>query len=207
MRTTNRDQRGPALAACCAWIVIALFAQPAAALYAEYSILHNGTAFNASVELSGADRFDFFEIGVLGERVPQKVTGITLSGNCSPCTFTENRNSAIMFPKGNYTIRYTAPLKDYHLQAAFERPYRVNVFIPEGFDVSNPLLAGISPGGVIRKMPDNTTSVQWNRTNSVDLRFYERSRENLLYLFGNFWLIIAVVLLVPFLLTMRKRAP
>jgi hypothetical protein len=39
---------------------------------------------------------------------------------------------------------------------------------------------------------------------SVDLRFYDENRETLLYLFGNFWIIIAVVLLLPFMITMRR---
>jgi len=42
------------------------------------------------------------------------------------------------------------------------------------------------------------------RTTAVDLRFYDKNRETILYLFGNFWIIIAIVLLVPFFLTMRR---
>jgi hypothetical protein len=40
---------------------------------------------------------------------------------------------------------------------------------------------------------------------SIDLRFYDKSREDLLYLFGNFWIVIAVVLLLPFVITMRRK--
>jgi len=32
----------------------------------------------------------------------------------------------------------------------------------------------------------------------------EKEREDLLYLFANFWAVIAVVMLVPFLLTWRR---
>jgi len=168
-------------------------------------VLPNGTAYNASVEVAGADRFEFYELGVLGERIPVKATDIGLSGNCSPCAFNLSGASAISFGKGNYTVSYMAPLREYHLQAVFDEPYRVSVTVPEGFDVRNPLIAGISPGGVIRDGPDNSTTVTWNQTTTIDLRFYDENRETLLYLFGNFWIIIAIVLLVPFFLTMRRK--
>ena len=205
MRTSHRDQRGPALAACCTALVIAFLIAPCAALYAEYTVLPNGTSYNASIEVAGADRFDFYELGVLGERVPVKATDIGLSGNCSPCTFNMSGASAISFAKGNYTISYTAPLREYHFQAFFNEPYNVDVSVPEGFDVRNPLIAGISPGGMIHDGPENSTIVTWNKTTTIDLRFYDKNRETILYLFGNFWIIIAIVLLVPFFLTMRKR--
>jgi hypothetical protein len=205
MRTTHRDRRGFTLAACCTWLVIALVAIPAGALYAEYRVLPNGTAYNASVEIQNTDRYEFSELGVLGERVPIKADNIVLAGNSSPCSFNMSGGNAVTFVKGNYTIQYTAPLRDNHFQAMFDKPYSVNVSIPEGFDVRNPLLAGISPGGKIVGEYDNSTTIQWNRTAAVDLRFYDRNREALLYIFGNFWIIIAIVLLMPFLLTMRKK--
>lgn len=151
------------------------------------------------------ERFEFYELGVLGERVPVRVTDIRLAGNCSPCTFSMSGPSAITFPKGNYSVSYTAPFRDYHLQAVFDEPHRVNVTIPEGFDVTNPLIAGISPGGTIVKGYGNSTTVTWERTSAIDLRFYDKNRETILYLFGNFWIIIAIVLLVPFFLTMRRK--
>jgi len=113
--------------------------------------------------------------------------------------------SSINFMRGNYTISFTAPLQDFHLQAMFDEPHNVSVAIPEGFDVRNLLLAGISPGGRVQAGPDNTTSVIWNRTANIDLRFYDKDRETLLYMFGNFWIIIAIVLLMPFILTMRRK--
>ncbi len=168
-------------------------------------MLPNGTAYNASVEVADAERFEFYELGVLGERVPVKAGNIGLAGNCSPCRFNTSGAFALTFDKGNYTIFYTAPLRDFHFQAAFEKPYSVNVTLPEEFDVRNPLLAGISPGATIIGEYDNSTTVRWNRTTAVDLRFYDQNREALLYLFGNFWVVIAIVLLMPFLLTMRRK--
>jgi hypothetical protein len=205
MRTPDRDRRGFAVAAICIALVAALLVLPGAALHAEYHILPNGTAYNASIDVAGAQKFEFFETGMLGERIPQKVSNIEVAGNCSPCLFNMSGASSITFPQGNYTIRYMAPLRDFHLMAGFERPYSVNISLPREFDVRNPLLAGMNPGAVIISERDNSTTVQWNRTTSVDLRFYDQNRETLLYLFGNFWIIIAVVLLLPFMITVRRK--
>ena len=38
---------------------------------------------------------------------------------------------------------------------------------------------------------------------SFDLRFYDQDQENLLYMFAEFIIVLAVILLIPFLL-MRK---
>ena len=205
MRTPDRDRCRPALAALCAALITALLVIPCAALHAEYLVLPNGTAYNASVDVTDVNKFDFFEMGMLGERVPQKVGNIGIVGNCSPCRFNTSGMSSITFEKGNYTVTYTAPMRDYHLQAAFEHPYSVNVTLPEEFDVRNPLLAGMNPMAQIVGNSDNTTTVFWTKTMSVDLRFYDKNREALFYLFGNFWVVIAIVLLVPFLITVRHK--
>jgi hypothetical protein len=144
-------------------------------------------------------------MGTLGERIPQEVGNIQLIGNCSPCVYNESGISSLTFARGNYTIFYTAPLRDYHLQVPFEHPYNVTISLPQEFDAKNPLLAGISPGGVIIEGGDNTTMVQWNRTMSVDLRFYDKEREGLLFVFGNFWVVICLVLLLPFLITLKRN--
>jgi len=97
-----------------------------------------------------------------------------------------------------------APLRDNHLQANYGRVYQVNVTIPPEFDVRNPLLAGISPGADVTRHTDNRTQVLWNKTAAFDLRFYDQGRESLLYMFGNFMIVIAIVLLLPYFM-MRKK--
>ena len=210
MRTPHRDQRRSAFAALCAALVILLIAIPTAgALSADYQVFPNGTAYRATIDITDAARYEFAETGFMGENVPVTVGDVNISGNCSPCQFNWSRPwggvPAITFPKGNYTVSYIAPLKNNDLQAAFEKPYQVNVTIPGEFDVSNPLLAGISSGANVTKYPDNSTSVKWNKSYSFDLRFYSKSQEELLYLFLQFLGIIAVVLLLPFVIGMRRR--
>ena len=87
------------------------------------------------------------------------------------------RPQTITFSKGNYTVSYTGPLRDNHLQGVFDKPYHVNVTIPQEFDVRNPLLAGLSNGANVTRFSDNTTLVQWNRSYAFDLRFYDETRE------------------------------
>ena len=107
--------------------------------------------------------------------------------------------------EGIIPYHIVSPLHDNHLQASFKSPYQVNITLPQEFSVQNPLLAGISPGANITRYADNTTLIQWDRTMSVDLRFYDIGREALLYFFLQFMGILAVVMLLPFLLTMRKQ--
>lgn len=180
------------------------------ALSADYLVFPNGTAYRASIEIADVSRYEFADAGMLGEPIPLTVGEVQLSGNCSPCRFNQTEPSfssnsrAITFERGNYTVSYIAPLRDNHLQAYFRSPYHVNITLPQEFNVQNPLLAGFSPGAVVTRYPDNTTLVQWNTTLSVDLRFYDQGREDLLFFFLQFLGIIAVVLLLPFLLTFRK---
>jgi hypothetical protein len=179
------------------------------ALSAEYLVFPNGTAYQASIDISDASRYEFAETGVLGENVPVTVGDVNISGNCSPCQYNWSRPwggvPAITFPKGNYTVTYIAPLKNNDVQATFDKPYQVNVTIPGEFDVRNPLLAGISSGANVTRYSDNSTSVRWNKSYNFDLRFYSKGQEELLFFFLQFLGIIAVVLLLPFVIGMRKR--
>ncbi|MDD1689518.1 MAG: DUF5803 family protein [Methanoregula sp.] len=210
MRTPDRDQRGPALAALCAALVIVLAAIPAAtALSADYVVLPNGTAYRVAIEVTDVSRYEFADIGFMGENVPVQVSEVQLSGNCSPCQFNWSRPwgapSRIEFAKGNYTISYLAPLRDNNLQGVFTRPYHVNVTIPQEFNVQNLLLAGISQGANVTRHTDNTTTVQWNKTASFNVRFYDSGREELLWFFLQFMGILVLVLVViPYILSMKK---
>lgn len=145
----------------------------------------------------------------MGENVPITVGDVNLTVNGTPVEFNEStawgRPHAISFPKGNYTVSYSAPLRDNHLQGVFQKPYLVNVTLPEEFHVQNPLLAGLSNGANVTRFSDNTTLVQWNRSYAFDLRFYDETREQLLYFFLQFMVILIVVLVViPYVMSMKR---
>jgi hypothetical protein len=182
---------------------------PAGALSADYRIFPNGTAYQASIEINDTSRYEFVDIGFMGENVPLTVGDVLLMVNGSPVGFNSSipwgQPQTITFPKGNYTVSYIAPLKDNHLQGVFENPYHVNVTIPQEFDVRNPLLAGLSNGANVTRFSDNTTLVQWNRSYTFDLRFYDETREQILYFFLQFMGILVVVLVViPYILSMKR---
>jgi hypothetical protein len=210
MRTPDRDQRRSPLAALCAALVILLITvPPAGALSADYRIFPNGTAYQASIEINDTYRYEFADIGFMGENVPVAVGDIQLLANGTPVGFNRStpwgQPQAITFTKGNYTVSYVAPLRDNHLQGVFEKAYYVNVTIPQEFDVRNPLLAGLSTGANVTRFSDNTTLVQWNRSYAFDLRFYDQTREQLLYFFLQFMGILVIVLVViPYIMSMKK---
>ncbi len=146
----------------------------------------------------------------MGENVPIAVAEINLTAGGLPIAFNYSapwgRPQAITFAKGNYTVSYIAPLRDNHVQGVFEKPYLVNVTIPQEFSVQNPLLAGLSTGANVTRFSDNTTLVQWNRSYSFDLRFYDETREQLLYFFLQFMAILVVVLVViPYILSLKGQ--
>ncbi len=174
-------------------------------------IFPNGTAYRASIEIADASQFELVDSGMFGEPVPLTAGEIQLYGNCSPCRFNTTKPSftsnivTLTFERGNYTVSYVSPIQDNHLQASFKSPYQVGIMLPQEFAVQNPLLAGISPGANVTRFADNTTLIKWNQTMSVDLRFYDTGREALLYFFLQLMGILAVVLLLPFLITRKKK--
>jgi hypothetical protein len=171
----------------------------------EYRVLPNGTSYNGTVQVEKSTGFQFYETGAMGERLPVKVTNISLSGACTPCTFNLSGDSGISYPEGNYTISFQGPVRENHIITSFERPYNVSVILPWGLDVRNPFLGVISPGGEITAINNTSVNVNWTGIRSVELRFYDQGRESLLYMFVNFWLIIAFVLLTPYLLSIRRK--
>jgi len=173
-------------------------------LNASYKVFPNGSGYKAFIEIGSADEYRFTEVGILGERTPIEVTGVELSGNCSPCNFTWIDPTIIRFVKGNYTISYQNRILENHLQGIFDEPYNVTVEIPKGFDVRNPFIGMISQGGLIN-ISENGLYVNFTRTRQFETRFYDSTRETILYLFGNFWLLFAAALLVPYAITWQRK--
>lgn len=182
-----------------------ILALPVSALDATFRVDPSRAGFNASVQVEDADGFFFWDYGPLGERIPKDVEQISLSGNCTNCSFTPVEDYHITFPKGNYIVGYASAVKDNHLSASFEGPYNVTVLLPPGVDVRNPLLGGLNPPTARFTENGEGVVVVWNQTRSMDLRFYDRAQETLVYLFGTIWLAAVVVALVPFLMVHRRK--
>jgi len=202
MRTSNRDRRGPVLAALC--LALILICAPAAAQEAVVRVLPGGTVYEATVEVTGSEHA-FWTPGMMGERVPLQVEDLEVLGPAGPVEYRETGRGIIAFPEGNYTINYRAPVRDNRLVAAFDTPYAVTVALPEGVDVRNPIIGMISPGGVISTGPNGTTEIAWDRMTVVEVRFYTPDREILLTTFGTIWLAVALVLILPLVISRRKE--
>jgi hypothetical protein len=204
MRTPSRDRCRQGLLALC--LALILFTLPAGALSAEYEILGNGTGFLGSVEVEEADEYQFVEIGILGERVNVPAEDVVVTNESGVVAFEEKGGSRIGFPEGNYTIHYRAPVRDKSFQAVYDRPYTVEVLLPPEFDVQNPLLGYISPGGEVTA-ENESVRIRWEETRFVELRYYDSIMERALVIFGTFWLALCAIFLFPYLLMwMRDRS-
>jgi hypothetical protein len=204
MRTANRDRCGQGLLAL--GLALILCALPAAALSAEYEIFGNGTAFRGSVEVEEADEYQFVEIGILGERVNLPAEDVVVINESGVVAYEEKGASRIEFPEGNYTIRYRGPIHDKSFQAIHDRPYTVEVLLPPEFDVQNPLLGYISPGGEVTA-ENESVRIRWEATRFVELRYYDSIMERALVIFGTFWLALCAIFLFPYLLVwLRDRS-
>ncbi|MDK2989334.1 DUF5803 family protein [Methanoculleus sp.] len=201
MRASHRDRRGPALAALC--LALILICVPAAAEEAAIRVLPGGTAYEASVQVTGSEHA-FWTPGLMGERIPLQVEDLKVLGPTGPVEYQETGGGGIAFPEGNYTITYRAPVRDNRLVVAFDTPYTVTVALPEGVDVRNPFIGMVSPGGAVSSGPNGTAEVTWDRIAVAEVRFYTPDREILLTTFGTIWLAIALVLILPLLIS-RKR--
>jgi len=198
VRCSLRDRRGYLLAALCTlllipWVAVAL---PTA----SFEIAENGSSCQVEIELVGAASYYFSEPGILGEQVPVEVSDVRLVlENGTEEVFEQPARSMIGFPRGNYTLSYRAPVRNYHLQQIFDQYYEVNVTVPSGYDVRNPLLGGWSPGATVTREANGSTRLSWRRTHDLFVRFYDPGRESLLWFFGTSWAVVAIVLLFPFL--------
>ncbi|MDD1672734.1 MAG: DUF5803 family protein [Methanomicrobiales archaeon] len=180
----------------------------AGARTADYWVAENGSSYHAEVTVELTEEYMWWELGLLGERIPITPENVTLRSNessCNPCPFNVPSPNRITFSRGNYTVGFDSRIRDNHILTEFEEPTDVRVVLPPPFDVRNPLLGTISSGGVAVERANGSVEVRWNETQYIEARFYDPFRETLLTSFFTFWGVIAVVLLLPFLLMRRQR--
>jgi hypothetical protein len=176
---------------------------PASAQDAEFRVLPDGTTYQATVQFTGTE-YGFWNQGVLGERIPLTVEDLLVVGDAGPIEYQRKDAGTITFPEGTYTITYQAPVRDNHIQATFDEVCNVSILLPQGFDVRNPLLGMISPGGEVSALADGLIGVSWEGARYMEIRFYDPEREILLNTFGTIWLVVAIVLILPYFVTRGK---
>ena len=177
---------------------------PVSGINLTYQISDDGKGYHAVAILNGTDRYDFVQSGMLGERVPLEVTNVTLLENGLNVSFKTEREG-IRFNTSNYTLMFDGTLTGNTFQSQLPEPGAISITLPEKFKVDNPLLTSIQPGGSDINRSNNQTIISWNRARYFDIRFYDGNQENLLGIFAQFWLIIAVMLLLPFLFSRRGQ--
>ncbi|WP_319580043.1 DUF5803 family protein [uncultured Methanospirillum sp.] len=186
------------ITSCTAALILVLLALPVSALNVTYQVDDDGTRYHAVATVNATDKYEFMQSGALGEQVPLKVTNITLFQNGVNTTFTEERGG-IRFPSGNYSITYDGQISGNTFQSQLPEPGSLSILLPDRYKVDNPLLTSIQPSGSHVNRSMNQTIVTWDKARYFDIRFYDANQENLLGIFTQFWLIIAVMLLLPFL--------
>jgi len=192
----------PRLIACCVAVLILLMI-PVAGINISASVHADGKQYNATVLINNSDRYELIVPGMVGERIPLQTTNLTVHNETDALSITPDRG-ILTFPKGNYSIGYEAPVTSNTLQFLFTEPANVSVTLPHPYLIGNPLLTSLQPSGSTTTTANNTTSVSWNQVRTVELRFYDEGQEHLLFMFAQFWLIIAVVMLLPFFLSQKK---
>ncbi len=227
-RLYRRSSSRTALILLSATIILFLSVIPVSAavpLNASFYVFDGAEQFHAEIEIINADRYYFVEPGFLGEEVPRSVTNTTLyyTENLTATEFKEETlGRSISFEKGNYTIEYDAALKNRDFQFIFNALYNMTLYLPQGYDVRNPLLGMTSPGSVVSTEDtqyltgvlaaknvtfsggNETIKVVWEKRSFAECRFYDNTQVFLLEIFGSIWLAVAVVFAVPYLINRRR---
>ena len=202
MRSTYRNRRRYSVALI--GLALILCAGNASALSAGYTVSENGSAYSAEIEVLHADKFAFTEPGLLGEPVPVKPLDVSVYNETGPVEYTQDYSGTIRFPEGNYSIRYTAPLKTNELTVYLSDDSDITVTLPEQYRVKNPLLGSVSAGGIVNETGNGTT-ILWEDERSAQVRYYDAFQEQALIIFGTFWIGLLVIFLVPYMIVRRKN--
>jgi len=153
-------------------------------------------------------RYAITEPGFLGETVAAEVANVTITSFDNPAlvvAYTEKRGE-YQFPPGNYSISYDAPIIANGISLLFVDPVDITAIFPPGADLSNRMLATIHPmPSSLEIMPNNSTTAIWNNVRSMSIRFSDEHQVKLLWLFFQFLIIVAVIMLMPFFLAPKEE--
>ncbi|MBN1167292.1 MAG: hypothetical protein JXA44_09220 [Methanospirillaceae archaeon] len=188
-------------------IIIACLAGPVFALTAGYHVSEDGTRYQALIEITDKDTYSFFDTGMLGERVPFEVSNLSLLYNGEEAPFEKTRDG-IRFARGDYILSFDRTVPANQVQGHYDESYTSMVTLPSQFRIDNPLLTVISPSSYsIEHHPNNTTTISWTDSRFFEVKYYSEEQLQALYAFAQFWLIIAIVLLLPYYLYGRVGSP
>lgn len=154
----------------------------------------NGTGYSAVIGIVDAEEYRFTEPGLLGEAVSIQARNISLTDGSGDVVLSADGESRITFPRGDYLLFYEGTLSGNSFAAVFSDRHNITVFLPEGYDVRNPLLGYVSQGGKTT-VTDKGLMITWEKTRYADIRYYDETREVILYAFGTIWIMLMIILL------------
>ena len=186
---------------CCV-IALILLVLPVAGLSVNATLHEDGKAYNADIIANQTERYEFIQSGMLGERIPLQVFNLTVRNETDEISVKPDRG-VLVLPMGNYTIDYEVSVSGNSIQIVLPSQGDISVTLPHPYNIENPLLTSLQPGGSTIVNVNNSTEIKWSDVRSIELRYYDEKQENLLFLFAQFWLIVAVILLLPFFLSRR----
>ena len=171
-------------------------------------ITDDRTRYLATITGYEIERYAITEPGFLGETVAVEVANVTIASLDDPIltvTYTEKRGE-YQFPPGNYSISYDAPVLANGISLSFIDPVDITAIFPPGADLSNRMLATIQPmPSSLEIMPNNSTTAIWSNVRSMSVRFSDEHQVHLLWLFAQFLVIVAVIMLWPFFLAPKEE--
>jgi hypothetical protein len=207
MRRTYRnrpDHRSTALCLITGLLLaLVLFAGPAFAADAPadtnsavFLVSEDGRMMNVTAHLVQQSSFTLVKPGIFQDDalVPKSFSLTDANGNETEYKVAKSK---VTFPKGDYTLTYTADISDKTVYAKFPAGYSVNVYLPAKYHTGHPVLGTVSSGGVISPSDKDGygTMVTYANTKTVEVKFYEQGRDLWLYGFVGVW---AVVLLLVY---------
>ncbi len=160
-------------------LLCAVLIPPVCANSAVYFVSENGTSLSAEITMVDQDSYILSSPGFLGEGAELKANNVTLTAeNGTVVNITKRNSMELTFPKGNYTLTYTAPIEDNTVYAVYNTPYNVTVFLPKGFSTNHPILGPVSSGGEVGKVLNpNTYQFMLNMESGAYLSHLNISRD------------------------------
>ena len=211
MRSTYRNRsnyRSTALGIITVLLAVLLLAVPAAGNSAVYEVAENASLYSADISFTNLDRFYLvspgFLFGLGGDEALAGVSDFTLTDAATGEAVTpEEVKGTLTFPKGDYRISYTAPIKDGDIYLKYPDKFDVVVIIPDPYTTGHMVLGPVTEKGAVAKTNLGTT-VTYKGIEKTSLHIYDKNREFILYGFFGVWAVVVLILFLRYR-SLRKK--
>ena len=202
MRSTYRNQsnyRSTAFGLITVLLAVLLLAAPAAAgNTAVYEAAENASSYSADISFTNLDKFYLvspgFFFGLGGDEALAGISDLTLTDVSTGEVITpEEVKGTLTFPKGDYTLSYTAPINDGEIYLKYPEKFDVTVIIHDPYTTGHMVLGPVGEKGIVTKT-DLQTTVTYTGIEKTSLRIYDKNREFILYGFFGVWAVIVLIL-------------